>query len=261
MPNQSSLDNALAVPDIVDSFRTNFIVPNLPGGGNYHSLHMLNTGLALPQVRIGHIRVPLFTHVVAFRGHRDHGNTFNISFYENAMGDVQSTILSWMERCSHSGDDTSLRKSGYAVPARVEALDTTGEVAYAFQLTNVWPQSITPPPDTDSSAPARIEVVFSVDFIDLVMVGGGSSALRAVRALARSRGVNLPSPGSSMDEDNPFLSEFKALTSSTLFDQKSRSPNSVLPQGNRTDTIGSGMRIDVKMAEVGLILGSSNGNV
>lgn len=258
MPSQTTLDNVLGLPDIVDAFRSNFIVPALPGGGKHSSLTMLNTGFALPQIRIGHIRVPVFTHVVAFRGHRDHGNTFNISFYENAMGDVQSALFAWMERCSHSGDDTSLRKSGYAVPARVEALDTTGEVAYAFHLTNVWPQAITPPPDQDSSGPARVEVTFSVDFIDLVLVGGGSSALRAVRALAASRGIPLPSSGAAPDPDNPFLSEFRALTDNNRFEQN-LVPNGLLPRDQRRDTLERGYRIDVKMQEVGLILGSNNG--
>lgn len=167
----ATLNAILALPDILDTARGYLFFPMLPGAGDNQQLTLLSCNVSLPAMHVGHIRVPVFGQTIAFRGHRDHGNSFTASFYETREAVGHYGLLSWLTLACSSEDDTSLLKAQYSVTCFYDQYDTVGDLAYRFRLKGVWPQSFTTPASSENSAASRLELTFSVDFIDLVAAG------------------------------------------------------------------------------------------
>lgn len=185
------LYSALAQPDTLDSVRTFLyfpIIPSIAFGSKSEWLPIRCVEAQLPPIRVGQVRVPLpGGHIRAFRGERDHGNTFSAAFLETVLGDSSYMLQSWQEVCASSKDGSSAQSADYGVELFRVTFDTVGNTALAYKLINCWPQQVTPPNASDSSGPARIEVTFSVDWIDLI--AGGPMPTDQMLGF-----VNLPSP-------------------------------------------------------------------
>ena len=253
MPSRPTLQNVLGLADIADSFNSVLYFPEIPGGwGNSQELILKGVNVALPQIRIGHIRVPVFTQTVAFRGHRDHGNIFTASFYEDSKGGSLETLLGWMEQCSNSGDDTSLLKQDYAVQCLFDAYTTTNQLCFRFRLKGVWPQTVTPPPSSESSAPSRVEVSFSLDFIDLIATGSEAWASRARRAL--TAGNEAERPG-----ETPYVAQSDPTSGSPFMQQKRGGgflgrDIMIINKAQTTPSLDSAASIPLSMGEFGKLL-------
>lgn len=173
MPNDlaPTLSRVMQIDDVLDtgSHRQFLFLPFTPDGGDGSIFSMMAVNIQIPSVRLGHIRVNLYGQTRAFRGQRDHGNMFNVSAHDVKGGPITYMLLNWMELCASSRDDSGMVQ--YMIDVPFYALDSTGETAYQFMLRNVWPQQVTPAASTEQSAPARVECVMSVDFVDLVAGG------------------------------------------------------------------------------------------
>lgn len=166
-----SLPDALDTPDILDAGRIFAQFPPIPGGVSGTPLTLYGVNLQVPSTRIGQVRVPLYAQIRAFRGHRDHGNTFNLAFHEDSFGRTSFALMQWQELVASSYDDSGLVADEYAIDVNVIAPNTRGDLAYQIALRNVWPQQVTPPASSETSTAARVDAVFSVDFVDLVAGG------------------------------------------------------------------------------------------
>lgn len=169
-----TLDDALAVPDILSTHRHTLFFPDAPvtpvGSGRMLSLREAQIE-ALTR-RVGHVRVNLFGYSVGFRGHTEFDNVLTASFFEDSRGSVVSALTSWIDAVCNWRSNLSLRKSQYSVPCALVAFDTRGKPSLVFNLQGVYPFSIsTPSADLQSSTASQVQVSFSVDFLDLVDAG------------------------------------------------------------------------------------------
>lgn len=207
-----SMSESMSVGDVLDIARTSILFPHVPllSDRQLRNLTLTGVNVSVPGVRIGQIRVPLFGHVLSFRGDRDHGNNFTASFFLDKNAEAMGVIMLWQEYCSRSRDNSSWRKKDYAVDSYFQCFDAKGELAFQFRLSGTWPSQAAPPTGGENSDAARCEVTFSVDFIDLV--AGGPLGFRPFGEGFLGQGAGLvPSnnpasggqPSQQLPPDNP----------------------------------------------------------
>lgn len=203
-----SFSEVNSMPDILSNGRFTVFFPSLPnGGGDGKPLSLSNTEITLPAYETAQIIVKIMGWSIAFAGRRIQNNTLSMSFLETVEGNVHPALVNWQIAAAGTLNAGGMRKNDYSIEAMISVYDTTGRVSLNFIANNVWPMRVTPTTlSDDGSQPARVEVDFSVDSVDLDGVGDDlSGTYYSVDSLAApSSGPNNRYPQQRSLQAMPF---------------------------------------------------------
>jgi hypothetical protein len=159
-----------ATGDVLANNRHTLYLPSLPDVIEGKELTLRHTSVTMPTLNIGHIIVKQLGWSLAFAGIRTQENTFNVEFVETQGAPVIKALTKWQDICAGFKTHLSRRKSDYAVNCECKAYDTVGETALIVKMYNVWPVTVTYGQYSEESGPSMVQVVFSVDAIDITDV-------------------------------------------------------------------------------------------
>jgi hypothetical protein len=146
----STLDNVLALPDILDAQRFLLIVGDIPGSAFDETLSFKVSAFSIPGTSNEAFDVNLGGGQLNFRGRRLYATTISLTMFEDSQGNTLRPLREWMERVAGSQSNNSQGYiDTYSVTAQLSQFDTTGREVARYLIHRFYPQDI---PETSLSA-------------------------------------------------------------------------------------------------------------
>lgn len=139
----STLDNVLALPDILDAQRFLLIVGDIPGSSFDETFSFKVSSFSIPGTSNEAFDVNLGGGQLNFRGRRLYGTTLSLTMYEDSQGNTLRPLREWMERIagSQSGNSEGY-VDDYSVTAQLSQFDTTGKEVARYLIHRFYPNDI-----------------------------------------------------------------------------------------------------------------------
>jgi len=150
------------------NYNWDFVVPNIPGGGDARSLTIKAASCNLPGVTLDVVPVTLHGVTLNYAGMERYGQGFALNYLETRDLGTRATLRNWIEYARNTRLNSGTEKSAYSTSVNLLMYDDVPSIARTLTGYGVWPhtlQEITL--DNGGQAQAvMVQVLFAYDYHD-----------------------------------------------------------------------------------------------
>lgn len=162
MASPITLQEVVALPDILDQTRFTLDFGSIPGGGDSNGLLIKCINAVLPPSSNEAFDAFMGGHAVNYRGRKQPSTPLSIAFYEDSNAGTLTALRTWHEHIvgTVTGDSQGYLED-YSVTARLTVFDNTGNETMWHDIKQIYPMEI--PEVTmsaESSTPVQVQVQF-----------------------------------------------------------------------------------------------------
>ena len=136
---RTGLKEVLGLVDPAMNYNWDFIVPNIPGGGDSAGLTIKAAQCNLPGVSLDVVPVTLHGVTVNYAGMERYGHQFQVTYLETRDMGTRRDIRAWIELARNTRNNSGTEKSVYATTATLLQYDDLPQVVNTMTAYNVWP--------------------------------------------------------------------------------------------------------------------------
>lgn len=114
MSRPIELDQITSLPDVLLQDHFNFLIPNIPGGGDGQTLTIRNMTATLPGRANNVIPLELHRHKTHYSGKRIYRHSFQAQFVDTADRRVLQALLNWQNQMTEESTGLPRPKEEYA---------------------------------------------------------------------------------------------------------------------------------------------------
>jgi len=164
---RTGLEEVVSLTDPLQSWNYDFIVPNLPGGGDGRGLMIKAQTIALPGSQVEQLMVPLHGAEINYAGRRIWTRTFEATFLETRDTSSRDAINRWQDLARNVRLNEGTFKSEYATTGDMVLYDDAGNIVRTIRLFGLFPTNLADVTmDGSAGTAVSISVTFSYDFTE-----------------------------------------------------------------------------------------------
>lgn len=161
---RTSLSDVRSLPDPLQGWNYDLIIPNIPGGGDTRSLTIKCMTASIPGVSLDDVMVSLHGVEVKYAGREVFTHTMDVTYLETRDMGTRDALRNWMETARNVRNNTGGYKSEYATQANLQLYDDTGAVVRTIVMDGFFPQNLQDAAlDGSNSTPVNVSVSFFYD--------------------------------------------------------------------------------------------------
>ena len=163
---RTSLRDISALPDPLQQYNFDLIIPNLPFGGNAKALTIKCLSTPLPTSNVEDVTVSLHGVDFKFAGRQMWNHTLATQYLETRDMSTYNTLNAWVYGQRNSVQNTGAYASEYKTTGWIHLYDDKGLVVKKMQLMGLFCQTVDEP-NFDGSASGAINIgcTFAYDYI------------------------------------------------------------------------------------------------
>lgn len=161
-----TLSQVQSLDDIIMTDAFEFLLGNVPGGGNTQNLTLLCRSAVVAGNSNEAQEVALHGYVRKFRGKKMFPRTLAVTYSETVNFEAHRILRNWLEYCAGTSSGNSQGYSNdYSVTAEMRIYDTTGALVDTTTYYKVFPQEIQDvQTQGDSGTPLEVSATFNYDY-------------------------------------------------------------------------------------------------
>lgn len=161
---KTSLNDIRSLSDPLMSYNWDFVIPNMPGGGDSRSLTFKAQSTSIPGVQLEPVIVGLHGIEVTYAGRQMFSHTLDVTFLETRDIGTRTAIRNWMELARNQEANSGDYKANYSTEVQMILYDDTGAEVRKIRMFGVYPSSLQDVAvDGSQGAIVQVAITFSYD--------------------------------------------------------------------------------------------------
>lgn len=162
---RTSLQDLRSLPDALQAWNFDMVVPNIPGSGDTRSLTIKCMSSSIPGFTLDPVLVGLHGAEIKYAGRQVFTHSLPITSVETRDMSTRDAIRNWMETARRNRDNTGNYKSVYATDVKIYLYDDTGAAVRTIMLYGCYPEGVDDSPlDGSNSAAVTFSWTLSYDY-------------------------------------------------------------------------------------------------
>ena len=162
---RTSLQNVQSLPDPLQQYNWDIIIPNMPGTADSRSFTYKAQTSSIPGSMLESVPIALHGVELRFAGRRNYSHSLPVTLIETRDVGTRDQMMGWMNLSRNWLTNTGSYKNVYSTTIEMVLYDDIPNVVKTIQLIGGWPETVDDTSmDSSQSGAVTTSITFSYDF-------------------------------------------------------------------------------------------------